>query len=92
MSDEQAEQQTEPAPTVRAKFRVDEVAFRGDPAADPVGPRRFKLNAVYDTSTEENRRFTKATPYGVLEMTVDNPAVQFVPGQLFYVDFTPAAQ
>lgn len=93
MSDEQADTQadTQPVPTVRAKFRVAEVTFRTDPAGAP-GPRQYKLTAVYDTSTEENRRFTKATPWGELVMTVDNPDVQFVPGQYFYADFTPAEQ
>jgi hypothetical protein len=75
--------------TIRAKFRVSSVEFFGDPAAE-TGQRRYTLNAVHDTSTEENRRFTKYTPMGELKMTVDNPAVRLVPGELYYLDFTPA--
>jgi hypothetical protein len=73
---------------IRAKFRVSSVKFFGDPANENAS-RQYTLNAVYDTSTEENRRFNKATPYGELIMTVDNPAVQLVPGEVFYVDFAP---
>jgi hypothetical protein len=43
---------------------------------------------VYDHTTEENRRFTKATPFGELRMRVDNPAVKFDTGVFYYLDFT----
>jgi len=71
--------------SVRAKFKVQEQTryeFAG----------KVKLMAIYDTSTPENERFTKATPSGTLEMQIDNPAAldQFTPGAVFYLDFTPA--
>lgn len=74
--------------TVRAKFRVSSVKFHGDPA-NPETSRLYEFGAVYDTSTPENERFTKATPYGKLEMNVTNPAVELKVGQEYYLDFTP---
>ncbi|WP_435589818.1 hypothetical protein [Micromonospora aurantiaca (nom. illeg.)] len=74
---------------IRAKFRCNSVEFRGDPADDNT-PRTYVLTPVYDTSTPENARFTKATPWGELKMNVDNPAARFEVGQMYYVDFTPA--
>lgn len=40
----------------------------------------------------ENARFTKATPWGDIEMGIDNPAAieQFEVNKTYYVDFTPA--
>lgn len=40
----------------------------------------------------ENARFTKATPWGTIQLGIDNPAAleQFEPGKEYYVDFTPA--
>lgn len=73
---------------VRGKFQVVKVAqVNWSPTA-----RVISLQAVYDTTTEENRRYAKATPSGQIEMTVDNPpaAEQLAIGKTFYVDFTPA--
>jgi hypothetical protein len=77
--------------TVRAKFRCNSVTFHGD-HTDPNVGRRYNLTAVYDHSTEENRRFTKATPWAELNMTVDNPAAVLEVGQEYYLDFTPCAE
>lgn len=74
--------------TARGKFRCSAVEFEGDPAADTT-PRTFTFRAVYDNSTPENARFTKATPWGEVKMRVDNPEVQFQVGGHFYLDFTP---
>jgi len=74
--------------TVRAKFRCDSVQFFGDPTNEATG-RNYVPSPVYDTSTPENARFTKATPWGKLEMRVDNPEARFEVGQLYYLDFTP---
>lgn len=40
----------------------------------------------------ENARFTKATPWGTIQLGIDNPAAleQFTPGKSYYVDFNPA--
>lgn len=72
----------------RAKFRCSAVEFQGKPT-DENAPRIFTFAAVYDTSTEENKRFTKATPWGEIKMRVDNPAVTFEVGTFYYLDFTP---
>lgn len=73
--------------TARAKFRCSAVEFQGNPA-DEVSPRIYTFAAVYDTSTEENKRFTRATPWGEIKMRVDNPDVQFAVGTFYYLDFT----
>ncbi|QDY06177.1 hypothetical protein FJK98_02535 [Micromonospora sp. HM134] len=73
---------------IRAKFRCNSVEFRGDPT-DEATSRSYKLTAVYDTSTPENERFTKATPWGELTIAVDNPAARFEVGATYYLDFTP---
>lgn len=75
--------------TIRAKFRCNAVEFYGDPTDEATG-RSYTLSAVYDTSTPENERFTKATPWAELKMRVDNPAARLEPGKLYYLDFTPA--
>ena len=75
--------------TARGKFRCAAVEFEGDPTAATT-PRTFTFRAVYDQSTPENARFTKATPWGEIKMRVDNPDVTFEVGKHFYLDFTPA--
>lgn len=52
----------------------------------------FKFNAVHDVSTEENRRFSKYTPSGTLEIFIDNPPAQefFQLNKSYYLDFTEA--
>lgn len=74
--------------TARGKFRCAAVEFHGDPA-DITTPRTFTFSAIYDTTTPENERFTRATPWGELKMRVDNPDVGFEVGRHFYLDFTP---
>lgn len=52
----------------------------------------FKFMAIHDTATEGNRRYTKSTPQGSLEMVVDNPPAQlfFELGKTYYLDFSKA--
>lgn len=69
----------------RAKFRCNSVQSFG-----PTQPASVAFTAVYDSTTEENARFTKHTPSGTLTMTVDNPAVTFEPGSFYYLDITKA--
>lgn len=67
----------------RAKFQCLSVTDHGH-------NKSVKLNVVYSrVEGSENRDFTKATPSGTIEMTIDNPvaAVQFVPQRYYYVDF-----
>ena len=49
----------------------------------------FEPDAAKDT---ENARFTTATPWGKIELGIDNPVAieQFKSGKTYYVDFTPA--
>ena len=74
---------------IRAKFRCNSVTFNGDPTDDNTS-RSYNLSPVYDTSTPENARFTKATPWGELKLNVDNPEARFEVGKFYYLDFTPA--
>ncbi len=55
------------------------------------------LNAVYSnkdgTRSEENKAFSEATPSGTIQICIaeGKPAAdQFVVGEHYYVDFTPA--
>ena len=71
---------------VRAKFKVASItSFPGQQA------KSFKLCAICDDTTEENRKFAKYTPSGTLEMWVDNPpaAEVFEQYKEFYLDFIP---
>lgn len=72
--------------SIRAKFRCNSVTYLG-PVTDEAA-RTYEFSAVYDTSTEEGRRFAKATPCGNLRITVDNPAARFAVGSMYYLDFT----
>lgn len=49
-----------------------------------------EFHAVYGDS-EENKSFWQATPAGNVKLSVVNKAAatQFVPGQEYYLDFTP---
>jgi len=71
----------------RAKFQCVSIEDYGQ-------SKKVNLSAVYEGSlgdNVENRRFTQATPWGEIKMTVDNPAAscQFQPGKQYYVDFNP---
>lgn len=71
---------------VRAKFRVSSVEDFGV-------SRTINMKAVSPGPGEigENERYHRYTPFGELKITVDNPAaaVQFMPEEEFYLDFTP---
>jgi hypothetical protein len=71
---------------LRAKYTCDAV----DPINDG-GAEQVKLSAVYSDGDPENNQFNEATPWGTLEMGVDNPAAKgfFKPGESYYLDFTP---
>lgn len=54
---------------------------------------KLTMGCLYDPELKaEDRSFMEATPWGTLEMGIDNPAAleQFTAGKMFYVDFTPA--
>lgn len=69
---------------VRAKLRVESI--EGNKL---VMTTVYEPDAAKDT---ENARFTKATPWGRVEMGIDNPTAleQFKVGESFYADFSPA--
>lgn len=72
---------------IRAKMRVTEVT------KTEYGAERVKLTAVWaDKTNAEDNTYAKATPSATVEIQVDNPEAHgaFVPGQKFFVDFTPA--
>ncbi len=74
--------------STRAKFKCDKVEDYGQ-------SKKVTLSAVYEGElgpSEENKRFTKATPWGEIGLTIDNPAAscQFRPGRTYYVDFHQA--
>lgn len=66
--------------TIRAKFEV--ISVEGTEVV--MEPR-------YDETIPEDQRFNEATPWGKLEMFVNNPAAleQLQPGRVFYLDLIP---
>lgn len=66
--------------TIRAKFEVISVENE-----------TVTLEPRYDETIPEDRRFNEATPWGRLEMFVNNPAAleQLQPGRVFYLDLVP---
>lgn len=52
------------------------------------GGKVYTFIAAYDDGTPENERYAKASPSGLLSITVDNPAVTFEAGRYYYLDFT----
>ena len=72
--------------SVRAKFKVTTLS------QNTFG-HTVELEPVYDSDPKsENGRFYKATPGGKITLSTVNPeaALQFKPGDEFYVDFTKA--
>lgn len=72
---------------VRCKMVVDSVK----PSYEGSVSQTVRLNTRYDNSIPEDQRFFDATPYGHVEMLVNNPAALAVltPGKEFYMDFIP---
>jgi len=75
---------------ILAKFYVAEITtWKKD--ADT---GRVKLQAATAALDDipENQRFHRATPYGSIELHIDNPEAfaQFQHGEAFYVEFRPA--
>jgi hypothetical protein len=70
---------------IRAKFYVQKVAKTAWG-----GGVEVTLSPQYDTTIEEDKRFSKATPSGTIQLYIDNPpASEYLAlGKYFYVDFT----
>lgn len=69
---------------VRARFVCDEKIQTRD-------GYRVKFSACVGQGDEDTEKYFKWTPYGALEMGTinDAAAAKFVPGQHYYLDFTP---
>ena len=76
---------------VRAKFQVTKQAKTcwGKPP-NVASQVEVTLTPQYDTSIEEDERFSKATPSGTIQLYIANPpASEYLAlGKFFYVDFT----
>jgi hypothetical protein len=77
--------------SIRAKFTVTQTVETRYGVQPEATYKMVILEPRYDRSIPEDVRFLVATPSGRMEMRIDNPAAlaQFIPGQAFYVDFTP---
>lgn len=73
---------------IRAKFKLISITQYGAESWN------LKFDAVHETDTEENKRFTKYTPSGTLEMRCTNPSVMknLEIGKYYYLDFSPAPE
>ena len=56
------------------------------------GSHQYRFYPVSNDETPENARFHKYTPSGEITLFVDNPNVSFVPGEYYYVDFSPCSK
>ena len=67
--------------TVTAKFQVASI-----------DGNTIKFNTQYDDTIPEDQRFQKATPWGSIEMQIDNPRALelFEVGKNYYATFTKA--
>lgn len=77
--------------SVRAKMTLNSITEEKWGPTEGQSTKYLNFNCTYDASLPEDQRFQKATPNGSAKFQVDNPAAleQFVPGQAYYVDFTP---
>jgi hypothetical protein len=63
--------------------------FKCESKTETEGSRRvYKFHAVCNDGTPENERFHKYTPTASLEMHVDNPVVDFIPGKCYFAVLT----
>ena len=70
------------------------MSVRAKVTCDVLTNNTVKFRTVYESNTSkdtENARFTKATPWGTIELGIDNPIAinQFEVGKSYYVDFHP---
>lgn len=69
----------------RTKFQLQEI--RNHFGSDA---KTFIFCTMYDTNIPEDKRFFDATPWGTIEVQVNNPKVleEMTLGKYFYVDFS----
>lgn len=77
---------------IRAKFRCTSVTNHeghNDNKSETV-----KLCAANGPKDTANAQWSKWTPSGTLEMTINNPEAQgkFEPGKYYFLDISPAAE
>lgn len=83
---------------IKAKFRVHNVSSYEAINAEGEKAKyaeRVQMSPVYsDDKTSENYSFSKATPAGSIELSINNPAAfgSFIEGAEYYIDFTPVAE
>lgn len=68
---------------------------RAKVTCDAIENNNVTFRTVYETDgqkSDENLRFTQATPWGEIRLGIDNPKAreQFAVGESYYVDFHPA--
>ena len=68
---------------------------RAKVTCDSLVGNQVKFSTVYETDaqkSDENVRFTEATPWGNIALGINNPKAleQFTVGKSYYVDFSPA--
>lgn len=71
------------ADRARCKFRCETV--------EGGNQKTVKLRAHYDAElSKEDEAFSKYTPWGTLEMGIENPALDdfFKPGECYYLDLS----
>lgn len=73
---------------MRTKFIVESVTSFGNKSVTA------KLRAVVGADSEENKSFSRLTPWASLEIQVTNPdSVDFFqPGEQYYLDFSKSEQ
>ena len=76
---------------VRAKMTLNSITEEKWGPLEGQSTKYLNFTCTYDTSIPEDVRFQKATPNGSAKFQIDNPTAleQFVPGQAYYVDFSP---
>lgn len=67
----------------RCKFKCVAVTDSGE-------SKDFEFTAVSSGNDEEDKKFHKWTPSGMLKFSCLNPNVAFQPGQAYYLDIIPA--
>lgn len=72
--------------SIRAKMRLSSVVGQQWGGAQAI------FNCEYDTAIPEDQKFQLATPSGMAQFSIDNPAAvaQLVIGKTYYFDITPA--
>jgi len=77
---------------VRCKFYVASITHHhaSYPNAEPTSCVNISLSPIWEEDGP-NRKWSKATPNGKIEMTITNPeaAEAFELGKIYNVDFTP---